>query len=85
MGQLLGPPLLEGNEITILQNGDEIFPSMLEGIRSAQRTITFENFLVKEGEVWREFAGALAERARAGVKVHFLQDAMGAIVSMARK
>ncbi len=77
MGQLLGPPLLEGNKVTILQNGDEIFPAMLEGIRSAKRTITFENFLLKEGEVWDQFATALAERARAGVKVHFLQDALG--------
>jgi cardiolipin synthase len=50
---------------------------MIEGIRSAKRTITFENFLLKEGEVWSEFAQALAERARAGVKVHFLQDAFG--------
>lgn len=77
MGQLLGPPLLEGNKVTILQNGDEIFPAMLDGIRSAQRTITFENFLLKEGEVWRQFASAFAARARAGVKVHFLQDALG--------
>lgn len=77
MGQLLGPPLLPGNKITILQNGDEIFPAMLEGIRSATRTITFENFLLKEGKVWREFAQALAERAHAGVKVHFLQDSFG--------
>jgi hypothetical protein len=77
MGHLLGPPLLEGNKVTILQNGDEIFPAMLEGIRSAKRTITFENFLLKEGEVWRQFASAFAERARAGVKVHFLQDALG--------
>lgn len=77
MGQLLGPPLLEGNKVTILQNGDEIFPAMLEGIRSARRTITFENFLLKDGEIWKQFARAFAERARAGVKVHFLQDAMG--------
>ncbi len=77
MGQLLGPPLLKGNKITILQNGDEIFPAMLEGIRSAERTITFENFLLKDGEVWKQFARAFAERARAGVKVHFLQDALG--------
>jgi cardiolipin synthase len=78
MGQLLGPPLLKGNKATILQNGDEIFPAMLEGIRSAERTITFENFLLKEGAVWNAFAQSLAERARAGVKVHFLQDALGA-------
>ncbi len=53
------------------------FPVMLKGIASAQRTITFENFLFKEGEVSDAFAAALAEKARAGVKVHFLQDAMG--------
>jgi cardiolipin synthase len=50
---------------------------MLNGIRSAQRTITFENFLFREGEVSDAFAQALAERARNGVKVHFLQDALG--------
>ncbi len=77
MGQLLGPPLLPGNKVTLLENGDEIFPAMLEGIRSAQRTITFENYLWKEGAVTDAFANALAERARAGVKVHFLQDALG--------
>ena len=77
MGNLLGPPLVPGNEITMLHNGDEIFPAMLEGIRSAQRTITFENFLWREGRVSDEFAEALAERAAAGVKVHFLQDAFG--------
>ncbi|MFL6541133.1 MAG: phospholipase D-like domain-containing protein [Chthoniobacterales bacterium] len=77
MGQLLGPPLLEGNNLTMLRNGDEIFPAMLEGIRSAKRTITFENFLWREGKVTAAFADALTERARAGVKVHFLQDALG--------
>lgn len=77
MGNLLGPPLLPGNHVTVLQNGDEIFPAMLEGIRSAQRTITFENFLFHEGRISDAFAEALAERARAGVKVHFLQDALG--------
>ncbi len=77
IGQLLGPPLLEGNKVTMLCNGDHIFPAMLEGIRSATRTITFENFLWKEGEVTAAFATALIERANAGVKVHFLQDSLG--------
>jgi len=48
---------------------------MLSRIRSAQRTITFENFLFQEGEIADAFAQALAERARAGVRIHFLQDA----------
>ncbi len=77
MGHLLGPPLVEGNKITPLENGDQIFPAMLAAIRGAERTITFENFLWKKGEVAAAFAEALSARARAGVKVHFLQDAMG--------
>ncbi len=77
IGQLLGPPLLDGNHVTLLQNGDHIFPAMLDAIRSAKRTITFENFLWKDGAVTAAFAAALDERARAGVKVHFLQDALG--------
>src|SRR6187549_3340712 len=62
MGNVLGPPLLEGNKLTLLQNGDEIFPAMLEAIRSAEQTITFENFLLAEGQVCDAFAEALAER-----------------------
>ena len=77
MGHLLGPPLVKGNKVTPLENGDEIFPAMLNGIRLAQRTITFENFLFREGEVSDAFAEALADRARNGVRVHFLQDALG--------
>ena len=77
MGHLLGPPLVEGNKITPLENGEQIFPAMLSGIHSAQRTITFENFLFQESEISDAFAQALAERARGGVKVHFLQDALG--------
>ena len=77
MSQLLGPSLLEGNSVTTLQNGVQIFPAMLAGIRTATRSISFENFIFYEGNVANQFAEALAERARAGVKVHFLQDAFG--------
>jgi cardiolipin synthase len=77
MSHLLGPPLVDGNRVTTLENGRQIFPAMLEGIASAKRSITFENFVLAKGEVCWRFARALAERARAGVKVHFLQDAMG--------
>ena len=51
MGQLLGPPLLKGNKVTVFENGDQIFPELLKAIRSARRTITFENFLWAEGEI----------------------------------
>ncbi len=77
LGTLLGPPVIDGNRIEDLQNGDEIFPAMLAAIRGAQRTITFETYIYWSGEIGKEFREALAERARAGVKVHVLLDWVG--------
>jgi len=77
MSQLLGPPMVDGNEVRPLHNGDEIFPAMLEAIRGARRSITFETFIYWEGRMAERFADALAERAAAGVKVHVLIDGVG--------
>ena len=77
MGSLLGPPLVDGNVVTPLRNGHQIFPAMLEAIRGAQQTITFETFIYWTGSIGREFAEALSERAKAGVKVHVLLDWVG--------
>lgn len=77
MGHLLGPPLVGGNTVQTLLNGDEIFPSMLSAIRGAKRSITFETYIYWSGRVGAEFAEALAERSRTGVKVHVLLDWLG--------
>ncbi|MFM0322677.1 cardiolipin synthase [Caballeronia glebae] len=77
MGLLLGPPVVGGNRFEVLVNGDEIFPSMLEGIRSARKTITFETFIYWSGAIGEDFAQALSEKARAGVSVHVLLDWVG--------
>ncbi len=75
---LLGPPLLDGNRVKVLLNGDQIFPAMLEAIRGAQRSINFESYIYWSGDIGKEFADALTERARAGVRVNVLLDAIGA-------
>lgn len=77
MGTLLGAGILEGNQVEVLLNGDQIFPAMLQAIRSAETTITFETFIYWSGSIGSEFTIALAERARAGVKVHVLLDWIG--------
>lgn len=77
MGSLLGPPIVRGNRVRALCNGDEIFPTMLEAIRAARRTICFETFIYWSGSIGREFAEALSERARAGVRVHVVLDWLG--------
>ncbi|MGF6934192.1 cardiolipin synthase [Paraburkholderia sp. UCT70] len=77
MGLLLGPPVVPGNRFEMLLNGDQIFPSMLEGIRSARETITFETFIYWSGEIGGQIARALADKAREGVAVHVLLDWVG--------
>jgi cardiolipin synthase A/B len=77
MSALLGPAIVPGNRIQALQNGDEIFPSMLSAIQSAQHTIDFETYIYWSGRFGTEFAGVLTERARSGVKVHVMLDWLG--------
>lgn len=79
----LGDPLpLEGNKITLLHNGDQIFPAMLQAIRGAKASVNFEAFLFHSGQVGGEFRDAFIERARAGVKVRVLFDGLGASFSL---
>lgn len=73
----VGAFFTEGNQVTVLRNGVEIFPSMLESIKSAEKSIEFLTFVYWTGKVAREFAEALSERARAGVHVRVLLDAFG--------
>ncbi len=77
MSVLLGPAIVQGNHVTALQNGDEIFPAMLLAIRSARTSITFETFIYWSGAIGEEFSQALSERARAGVPVSVIIDWVG--------
>ncbi|MDB6164240.1 MAG: cardiolipin synthase [Xanthomonadaceae bacterium] len=77
MGVLLGPAIVPGNRVTDLENGDEIFPAMLEAIHSAHKSVTFETYIYWSGEIGKKFAAAFIERAKAGVKVDVTIDWAG--------
>lgn len=79
LGSLLGPRLIEGNEVDVLVNGQQIFPAMLEAIAAARETISFETFIYWSGEIGECFVCALCERARTGVRVHVLLDWVGSL------
>ena len=79
MSVMLGPSILPGNHVTDLENGEEIFPVMLDAIAGAQQTITFETYIYWSGDVGQKFADALSERARAGVAVNVTIDWVGSI------
>jgi cardiolipin synthase len=70
-------PIVSGNRIEILLNGDETFPMMLREISRAKSTITFAQYLYEDGSIARALAQAFAERCRAGVKADILLDSHG--------
>jgi cardiolipin synthase len=74
---LLGPPVVNGNRVTTLMNGDQAFPAMLDAIRSARHSITFEGYIFWSGAIAQRFSDAFSERARAGVPTHLVLDWLG--------
>ena len=74
---LADPLPVPGNKITLLHNGDEIFPALLAAIQGAKKSVNFEAFLFDSGTVGSAFRDAFSERARAGVRVRVLLDGVG--------
>jgi cardiolipin synthase len=77
VGGVVQRPLLAGNRIEPLVNGDEAFPAMLEAIRQARLSVSFVTYIFDRDEVGLEFAKALGEASRRGVQVRVLIDAAG--------
>ena len=77
MAGTTGTPPIGGNRVEIYNNGDEFYPAMMEAIESAQYSVTIELFIFWDGRVGRRFAEAFAEKARQGVAVKILVDAIG--------
>lgn len=63
--------------LTVLTNGEQFYEAELAAIRRAARSINLEAYIFQKGEVTRRFLEALAERARAGVKVNLVLDGVG--------
>ena len=72
-----GVPILGGNRIDVLNNGDEFYPVMLDQIARAETSITIEAYIYWAGDIGRRFAGALAAKASEGIPVKILLDAVG--------
>jgi len=70
-------PLLPGNRIEPLLNGDQAYPAMLEAIRRARKTISFEIYIFDRDEAGLALARELGQAARRGVAVRVLIDAAG--------
>jgi cardiolipin synthase len=80
-----GAPLLGGNSIELLKDAQENYPAWLESIRRAEKRIHFECYIIHEDETGREFAEALAAKAREGLRVRLIYDWLGALGAASRK
>ncbi len=77
MARTSGSPLTEGNGVRILHDAPENYPAWEKAIQSARRTVHMEMYIFRADAWGRRFAGLLAERAAAGVKVRVLCDWFG--------
>jgi cardiolipin synthase len=66
-----------GNKIEIFTNGPQFYPAMLDAIRSATRSVNMECYIFQPGDVADQFIEALSDRARKGVNVTIVVDAIG--------
>lgn len=70
-------PMVGGNRVELLVDGEATFDSLFAGIVSAQRYVLVQFYIVRDDGVGRELKRLLEEKARAGVKVRFLYDEIG--------
>ena len=77
-------PMVGGNKLTPLHNGEQLYPEMLAAIASAEKNVTLESYIFDWDDTGRRFAQALGEVARRGVKVHVLLDGIGAVGAVSR-
>jgi cardiolipin synthase A/B len=74
---LAGADLTRGNAYDVLTNGDQIFPPMLEAIKTAKTRVVLETYIYDAGHVADQFTAALEEAARRGVSCRLIVDAVG--------
>ncbi len=82
--QTTSRPLLKGNAIEPLRNGDEAYPAMLEAIAGATRSIALTTYIFDTDSAGRRFVDALADARARGVDVRILVDDAGAHYSRPR-
>jgi len=76
---LSGNPLSMGNRVTLLEDGPETYRSMLAAIAGARHHVHLETYIFEADDTGQQFAAALVARAKAGVKVRVIYDAVGSL------
>lgn len=80
-----GAPLISGNRVRLLKDAAENYPAWIQAIQSARHWVHFETYFIRDDEVGRQFANALSEKVKQGVKVRLLYDWLGALGHASRR
>src|SRR5687768_8695522 len=81
LAMLADAAVCRNTKIEVLTNGEVFYEAELEAIRGARRSITLEAYIFQKGKVADAFVATLTERARAGVKVNLVLDAIGSFAT----
>jgi cardiolipin synthase len=77
-------PLLAGNRVEILHNGEQAYPAMLEAIESSERSLFLSTYIFDTNDTGLRFIDALARCARRGVDVRIIIDGIGELYAIPR-
>ncbi|WP_277673470.1 cardiolipin synthase [Piscibacillus halophilus] len=78
LAQHLGnSPISFNTETKVLTNGRETFPAIIKALKEAKNHIHLEYYIVRDDEVGNEIKDILIQKAKEGVEVRFLYDAVG--------
>jgi cardiolipin synthase A/B len=76
-------PMEAGNRVELLVDGPATHAAQLKAIRGAKHHVHLEVFILTDEKLGKEYAEALSERARAGVKVRLMYDGVGSLSTSA--
>lgn len=76
---VVGSPLVMGNQVTLLQDGDATYEAMFSAIRSAQDHINLETYIIEDDATGQAFADLLLAQQARGVQVNMMYDSFGSL------
>ena len=82
VGRLTGASLAPGNRVSVLNDGDEAFPAMIDAIDGAERSVALSSYIFNHDATGRRFADALTRAHERGIAVRVLVDGVGSLYSL---
>ena len=76
---IVGTPLMVGNKVVLLQDGEATFQAMFNAIRNAKRHINLETYTIEDDAIGNRFANELIQKQKQGVQVNLIYDSVGSI------